>query len=227
MAQYKLLNPTLRIVGQKYDEKGNPVGVINPNVKNAGNKYLYALLSNINCPWEGSQVYTSFLPNVVTVFEPLLPINKNGVAQQEQPIPQELQIIQGCYVMWKSPQPFYKKHLSAHPANPAKNMPAVNAGDIVKIDGQPVIYTELPVFCQYYIDEMGEKQWMRACTPEEVGRRAFQNYCVPVNDANAFKVETQPQQEVVGGQAVNTVNPQAQQQAHAFTQAQEAPQSTF
>ena len=38
MAKFQLLNPVLRVVGQKYDEKGIPVGEINRNVQNAGNK---------------------------------------------------------------------------------------------------------------------------------------------------------------------------------------------
>lgn len=38
MAKFQLLNPVLRVVGQKYDERGIPVGEINRNVQNAGNK---------------------------------------------------------------------------------------------------------------------------------------------------------------------------------------------
>ena len=32
MAKFQLLNPVLRVVGQKYDEKGIPVGELNKNV---------------------------------------------------------------------------------------------------------------------------------------------------------------------------------------------------
>lgn len=33
MAKFQLLNPVLRVVGQKYDEKGIPVGEINKMFK--------------------------------------------------------------------------------------------------------------------------------------------------------------------------------------------------
>ena len=69
MAKFQLLNPVLRVVGQKYDEKGIPVGEINRNVQNAGNKYLYSQLINLDCPWEGTQTYTSFQKPVVAIFE--------------------------------------------------------------------------------------------------------------------------------------------------------------
>ena len=171
MAKFQLLNPVLRVVGQKYDERGIPVGEINRNVQNAGNKYLYSQLINLDCPWEGTQTYTSFQKPVVAIFEPLLSMQHGGIGQTDQAIPEMFQTIEGCYVSWKSPQPFYKKHLSAHPANPAKGTPAIMAGDIVKQGGVPVIYTELVVFCQYYYDSRGEKQWMRGSTPEEVGEQ--------------------------------------------------------
>lgn len=212
MAKFQLLNPVLRVVGQKYDEKGVPVGELNKNVQNAGNKYLYSQLINLDCPWEGTQTYTSFQKPVVAIFEPLLSIQHGGLGQTDQAIPEMFQTIEGCYVSWKSPQPFYKKHLSAHPANPAKGTPAIMAGDIVKQGGVPVIYTELVVFCQYYYDSRGEKQWMRGSAPEEVGRAAFSNYCIPANDTRALAAEQPQQQETVGGQTINTVNPNQQPQ---------------
>lgn len=228
MARFKLLNPVLRVVGQKYDENGQQVGALNPNVQNSGKKYLYSQLINQDCPWEGAQIYTSFEPQVVAVFEPLLSIAKGGVAQADQPIPEMFQTIEGCYITWKSPQPFYKKHLSAHPANPAKGLPKIAAGEIVKQGGVPVVYTELVVFCQYYYDSRNEKQWMRGRTPEEVGRTAFGNYCIPVNDTQALAAEMQPQptQEVVGGQVINTVQPQPQPQPQ-FTQGQATQGAAF
>lgn len=226
MAKFQLLNPVLRVIGQKYGQDGKPVGAVNPNVQNSGNKYVYSQLINLDCPWEGTQVYTSFQANVVALFEPLLSIQHGGLAQADQPIPEMFQTIEGCYVSWKSPQPFYKRHLSPHPANPAKGTPAIQAGEIVKQGGVPVIFTELVVFCQYYYDSRGEKQWMKGCTPEDVGRRAFQNYCIPATDTRALAAENQAQQqptETVGGQQINTVNPQQAQQPQ---QQQNAPQFT-
>lgn len=108
MAKFQLLNPVLRVVGQKYDEKGIPVGEINRNVQNAGNKYLYSQLINLDCPWEGTQTYTSFQKPVVAIFEPLLSMQHGGIGQTDQAIPEMFQTIEGCYVSWKSPQPFYK-----------------------------------------------------------------------------------------------------------------------
>lgn len=222
MARFSLLNPVIRKVGQKYDINGKPEGPLNTNVQNAGNEYLYAMLINDNCPWEGTQVYTSFQPNVVAVFKPLLSIDKGGSAETDQPIPEQFTKLNGCYVTWTSPQPFYKKHLSAHPANPRTGTPAIKAGDLVKSNGVPVIFTELTVFCQYYFNEMNEKQWMKGCTPEEVGRRAMQNYCVLCNDAAQVQAEMKSEQqvEIVDGQPVQAVSPKPAAQAPFIPQGQ-------
>lgn len=229
MAQYKIVDPIIRVIGQQYDLNGNPVGGVNTNVQNAGKKYLRCTLKNTRCFWEEGQTYTCFLPEIIAAFESVLPINKGGQAQQEQPIPAELATIQGCWVDWKPAQMFYKKHLSDHPAQPATPTkaarPAIKAGDLVGEKGNPTIFTTLRIFCIYYIDEFNEKQFIRGNSPEEVGQRAFSNYCIPVTENKTPQVVTQPEPEVIGGQTIQPaaipVTPQYQPQPQQPQQPQQ------
>lgn len=237
MAQYKIIDPIIRVIGQQYDQNGNPVGGVNTNTQNAGKKYLRCTLKNTRCFWEEGQTYICFLPEIVAAFESVLPINKGGQAQQEQPIPAELATIQGCWIDWKPAQMFYKKHLSDHPAQPATPTrtarPAIKAGDLVGEKGNPTIFTTLRIFCIYYVDEFNEKQFIRGNSPEEVGQRAFSNYCIPVNESRVPQVITQPEPEVIGGQTIQPAavpiapqyqpQPQPQQQPQQFQFAPGAP----
>ena len=86
---------------------------------------------------------------------------------------------------------------------------------------KPILYTTLRIFCQYYIDEFGEKQWIRGGSPEEVGQRAFGAYCVPAEEDKAPQfVPTTPAPEIIGGQVVQPAPaPTAQGQQPTFTQA--------
>lgn len=175
MARYKLIEPLIKTV-----EQGK---------QNAGTKYLVAKLQNTLCPWEDMQTFTYFIQPIVNIFTPLLSIQHGGTAQADQPIPEELQYVTGCWIDWCPPQKFYKQHLSDHPAQPATaNRPAreaIKAGSLVSKGGKPILYTTLRIFCQYYIDEFGEKQWIRGGSPEEVGQRAFGAYCVPAEEDKA------------------------------------------
>ena len=226
MAQYKIIDPIIRVIGQQYDQNGNPVGGVNTNTQNAGKKYLRCTLKNTRCFWEEGQTYICFLPEIVAAFESVLPINKGGQAQQEQPIPAELATIQGCWIDWKPAQMFYKKHLSDHPAQPATPTraarPAIKAGDLVGEKGNPTIFTTLRIFCIYYIDEFNEKQFIRGNSPEEVGQRAFSNYCIPVTENKTPQVITQPEPEIISGQTIQPATPPVQPQYQ--TQPQPQPQ---
>lgn len=184
MAQYNILNPVLKTI---------PEGK-----QNAGKKYLYASLQNAKCIWETPQTFTNFNENVVKAFEKLLPINKGGLAQQELPLPPELTTVTGCWIDYIPPQKFYKQHLSDHATvapsalNP-QGRPAIKAGELVKKNNIPIVYDTLRVFCLYYLDEFGEKQFLRGESPQEVGQRAFNAYCVPVpSDSTPQEVEPIP-----------------------------------
>lgn len=200
MAQFVITSPEIKTV---------PVGK-----QNAGTKYLIAQLQNKQCPWEEPTTLTSFIPHIVAAFEQVLPIAKGGVAQTEQAIPAELQVINGCFVNYTPEQKFYKQHLSAHPAKPATPTSparaAINIGDLVSKNGIPIVYKSMPVFCPYYFDENNEKQWWKGNSPEEVGSRNFQSFCVPVQEeriaSNPATAGFGPQSENVGGQTVATVD---------------------
>lgn len=203
MAQYNILNPVLKVI---------PEGK-----QNAGKKYLYASLQNAKCIWETPQTFTNFNENVVKAFEKVLPINKGGLAQTEQPIPPELTTVTGHWVDYIPTQKFYKQHLSDHapvppsPTNP-QGRPAIKAGELVKKNNIPIVYDTLRVFCSYYLDEFNEKQYLRGESPQEVGQRAFNAYCVPVQpDSTPQEVEPIPVvQAQPTTQQPQTAQPQAQ-----------------
>lgn len=195
MAKFKLENIQIKTV-----EAGK---------QNAGNPYIVADATNVNCYWEQSQKFTSFLPNIVNMLKPLLPIARGGTAAAAEPIPESLEFIFGRFETYFPATDFYKRHLTDDPSGRWKS------GDYVKSsNGTPLLYpkeTGIVVFVQYYTDEKGKEQMVRGMTLAEQGMRAFQAYCEPVSVATA----TAPLQ-------ATDVTPQAQQ-APAAGQAPAAP----
>ena len=197
MAKFKLENIQIKTV-----EAGK---------QNAGNQYIVADATNVNCYWEQSQRFTSFLPNIVNILKPLLPIASGGTAAEAKPIPESLEFIFGRFETYYPATDFYKRHLSDDPQGRWKS------GDYVKSsNGMPLVYpkeTGIVVFVQYYTDEQGKEQMVRGMTLAEQGMRAFQAYCEPVSVAPA----TAPLQ-------TPAITPQAQQApAPAAGQAPAAP----
>lgn len=201
MAQYNILNPELKTIAA--------------GKQNAGQKYLYASLQNKNCIWETPKVFTSFNQNIVKAYEQLLPIEKGGVAKEAQSIPTELTTIMGHWVDYIPEQKFYKQHLSDHlptppsPTNP-QGRPAIKAGEIVKKNGVPIIYSTLRVFCVYYYDEKGEKHYAYGESPTEVGMRAFNAYCIPISTDSTPQATEEPIPVVTASQSAQPA-PQVQQ----------------
>ena len=169
MAKFKLENIQIKTV-----EAGK---------QNAGNQYIIADATNVNCYWEQSQRFTSFLPNIVNILKPLLPIDRGGTAAEAKPIPESLEYIFGRFETYYPATDFYKRHLSDDPNGRWKS------GDYVKSsNGTPLVYpreTGIVVFVQYYTDEQGKEQMVRGMTLAEQGMRAFQAYCEPVSIAPA------------------------------------------
>ena len=169
MAKFKLENIQIKTV-----EAGK---------QNAGNQYIVADATNVNCYWEQSQRFTSFLPNIVNILKPLLPIASGGTAAEAKPIPESLEFIFGRFETYYPATDFYKRHLSDDPQGRWKS------GDYVKSsNGMPLVYpkeTGIVVFVQYYTDEQGKEQMVRGMTLAEQGMRAFQAYCEPVSVAPA------------------------------------------
>ena len=169
MAKFKLENIQIKTV-----EAGK---------QNAGNQYIVADATNVNCYWEQSQRFTSFLPNIVNILKPLLPIASGGTAAEAKPIPESLEFIFGRFETYYPATDFYKRHLSDDPNGRWKS------GDYVKSsNGTPLVYpkeTGIVVFVQYYTDEQGKEQMVRGMSLAEQGMRAFQAYCEPVAIAPA------------------------------------------
>ena len=184
MAKFKLENIQIKTV-----EAGK---------QNAGNPYIVADATNVNCYWEQSQRFTSFLPNIVNILKPLLPIASGGTAAEVKPIPESLEFIFGRFETYFPATDFYKRHLTDDTSGRWK------AGDYVtSSNGTPLVYpkeTGIIVFVQYYTDEQGKEQMVRGMSLAEQGMRAFQAYCEPVAIAPAT---TAPMQ-------TDTIAPQAQ-----------------
>ena len=199
MAKFKLENIQIKTV-----EAGK---------QNAGNQYIVADATNVNCYWEQSQRFTSFLPNIVNILKPLLPIASGGTAAEAKPIPESLEFIFGRFETYYPATDFYKRHLTDDTNGRWK------AGDYVKSsNGTPLVYpkeTGIVVFVQYYTDEQGKEQMVRGMTLAEQGMRAFQAYCEPVSVAPATTAPLQ----------TPAITPQAQPAA-ATGQAPAAPAAT-
>ena len=190
MAKFKLENIQIKTV-----EAGK---------QNAGNQYIVADATNVNCYWEQSQRFTSFLPNIVNMLKPLLPIDRGGTAAAAEPIPESLEFIFGRFETYYPATDFYKRHLTDDTNGRWK------AGDYVKsANGTPLVYpkeTGIVVFVQYYTDEKGKEQMVRGMTLSEQGMRAFQAYCEPISVAPAATAPLQatdvtPQAQPAAGQA--------------------------
>lgn len=199
MAMFKLENIQIKTV-----EAGK---------QNAGNQYIVADATNVNCYWEQSQRFTSFLPNIVNILKPLLPIANGGTAAEAKPIPESLEYIFGRFETYYPATDFYKRHLTDDPTGRWK------AGDYVKSsNGTPLVYpkeTGIVVFVQYYTDEQGKEQMVRGMSLAEQGMRAFQAYCEPVAIAPAATAPLQTP-------AITPQAPQAQQAAATAQTAQAA-----
>ena len=201
MAKFKLENIQIKTV-----EAGK---------QNAGNQYIVADATNVNCYWEQSQRFTSFLPNIVNILKPLLPIASGGTAAEAKPIPESLEFIFGRFETYYPATDFYKRHLSDDPNGRWKS------GDYVKSsNGTPLVYpkeTGIVVFVQYYTDEQGKEQMVRGMTLAEQGMRAFQAYCEPVSVAPATTAPLQ----------ATDVTPQAQPAAAGQAPAAQAAAGTI
>lgn len=186
MALFRITNPTIKVVPQ--------------GKQNAGKKFFYALLVNTNCPWEQPRAYTNFSDYVVAEFSKYLSVAHGGTLAEDKELPAELSMISGHFVDYTPPQKFHKIHLTAHAARPATPTSpardAINIGDIVSRNGVPIVYDTLRVFCQYYTDENGERQYVEGSDPITAGQRAFMAYCIPVNSDPAPQTVESPTDEI-------------------------------
>lgn len=158
---------------------------------NFGKEYLYCKIRPKMDFFGQCQTYTSFEEHVVAGFKQLLPIDKGGVAQTAQPLPEEARNIVGVWVDFTPATPFKKTHLSSHPAGQKMingqlvNTPAIQQGELVKAaDGTPIVFNTLRVFCRQAFDDITNKyDFPRGESPVEIGMRAYSTYCIPVQAA--------------------------------------------
>lgn len=139
-----------------------------------GSKYITGKLKNKKCPWEEEFDFINFSQEMVRILAPYLSKTKGGIAEEDKTIPIELRTITGKWIYYTACEPFFEKH--------TKNIPAKNIykGDYIRNeDGSVQVFNSLRIFCQYYIDEFGERIWIKGESPEEVFRRDFKYKCVP------------------------------------------------
>ena len=222
MARYLLSDVKLIPIGLKVDANGQQ-SIDKSKNPDGTRKFLRGILTNTACFWDKPKVFVDFVPEHIEVFANYLSIANGGTQQEDQPLPENMRYVSGCWIDWKAPQPFYKKHLSDHPARPATATqvarPAIKAGSFVcgADNKTPIVYTELRMFCQYFIDpETGEKTWIPGSSPNEIGNQAMSAYCVPVNVSQTPAQTPDETVEIVNGQPVQTVNPEIPQPQPQF-----------
>lgn len=168
--------------------------------QNAGKEFIRAKIKNVKALYEDAQTFMCFQEDIVNALKQYIDVNHGGTSQQATAIPAEFNVT-GCWCDYIPATPFYKRHLTNHPAtaptaqNP-KGRPEVKAGQFVRDNdgwGNPIIYKALRVFCQYYIDDDGSKVWIRGCGPDEAGQQAFAAYCVGITENNQPQTVEQPE----------------------------------
>ena len=197
MAKYELINIEIKKVAE--------------GKQNAGEEYLIADASNVNCRWEEEKRFTSFQKSIINLIRNAIPVEKGGTAATLGTIDDSIRYIFGRFETYYPATDFYKHHIYDDPQGRWK------AGDVVRAkNGTPLIFPKesgIVVFVQYYMDEQGKEQVVRGMSLAEQGMRAFQAYCEPVSVAPA--ATTAPLQ-------TPAITPQAQQAAAAAQTAQAA-----
>ena len=194
--------------------------------QNAGKEFVRAQIKNVKSLYEPAQTFMCFQEDIVAALKQYIDVSHGGTSQQATAIPAEFNVT-GCWCDYIPATPFYKRHLSNHPAvapslqNP-KGRPEIKAGELVKDGdgwGNPIIYKALRVFCQYYIDDDGTKVWIRGCSPEEAGQQAFAAYCIGITENTQPQTVEQPEVLQYAQQPNPQPNPQpAQPQQPQFIQ---------
>ena len=156
MAKYEITK-----IEEKYDKCNYP--------------YLKVDLLNTYCVWEGT----------ITVV-----IHDQAIVQRimqatdclTKELPDDMKYVYGQWTIHEFDRPFYKKHTSAHPA--VNGRPAINVGDLVCVDGVPVEYRSLSVFCL----QDGNGTYLRGWSPAEIAYKAFRKYCVYANERANYAI---------------------------------------
>lgn len=210
MATFIISNPEIKKVTKPGNNLNKPYVRFNIRLKND----IYGK----------TRTLTSFEQGAVDAWSAILPISKGGTAQAEQPIPEEMKYITGVFVDFVPAQKFHKIHLSDHPAGTKMiggqmvQTPAIKAGELVKANGIPVVFTTLRVFCrQYFDDTTNQFDYCDGESPIEVGQRAYQAYCLPITENNTPQtVETDAFEPAMTINATGgTIQPQQQVQQPA------------
>ena len=143
-----------------------------------GSKYITGKLKNKHCPGEDEFDFINFSQEMVRILEPYLSKTRGGIAEQDKNIPTELRTITGCWLDYPISEVFFQKY--------TKNIPSENIhkGDYIRNeDGSVQTFSSLRIFCQYYIDEFGQKVWIKGESPDEVFMREFKYKCEPYSTA--------------------------------------------
>ena len=169
---------------------------VNPNTGKTS-EYLLGTLMNVNCPYAATRQFVSFNETIVKKWKEIL-ANPNAT------IPDSWKYVYGDFINWapaNCPNGFYKKYLTdGQRRQPNGILAPYKAGSyVLDSNSNPVVYSSITVFCQYYYDNDGiegapmEKKWLPHNSPEEVGQAIFNQQCVRIEvSASPLQPENAP-----------------------------------
>ena len=140
-------------------------------------RYITGKLNNQICTGDRETDFISFSKRMIELLEPYLSKQNGGTAEIDKEIPLELRTITGCWIDCSVKEKFFKKY--------TKNIPFQNIkkGEYIrKKDGTVAVFQSLRIFCQYFIDELGQKTWIKGESPTEVYQREYKYRCVPYSE---------------------------------------------
>lgn len=174
MANYEILNLEVKTIA-----KG----------PNKGNEYLIGAVKNMLDVWADPVTITVFNTQQIAFLKPFIPKAKGGLSEEKDlHLPEEYRIIKGgmfTYVPPKEQLPLIRIYTTTDASRGwVAGEPILN-----KNTGKPNLYTQIHVFCRYYIDpERGnDLQFSKGESPEEKGRMQVETFYITQREYLAKK----------------------------------------
>ena len=131
-------------------------------------EYMTAYMQDIHTGY--NYEFITFNQDHIALIKPYLAMSKGG----RLTIPEEYILIEGEFINYQFNFKFFKKSPKGTCSEYYRNA-----------DGTVQVFNSLIVFCQFYIDEFGQKQYLRHESPQEVANREYHHLCnyrrVPYN----------------------------------------------
>jgi hypothetical protein len=193
MAKFELQNASIKKI-----ERG----------QNKGKEYVAGTLINVQAPWDAARSFTEFDENKINIVKQYIPASKGGTGAESAVLPDVFRFINGHYVSWLPPKesiPFNRIYVTDLVTTLRDGRQIQHkAGELIcDQNGNPRLYNEVVVFCQYYIDPdfPGQPQYLRGNNPTEKGQAYFGSFCVAANAAPAVNPTPSISEEEAGAVA--------------------------